>query len=215
MIKPLMLCCGLLTGLIVTTAAQAAQNAAAESPQQTLKTAVERMQDLIRQHHDAYKADPEQFYQVVNDVVVPHFDVPFISRLVLAKYWRTATPAQRSAFQSSFTSMLIHTYADAMLDNYDSAKVQWQPSRRVTADATRTQVDSVLARDNGEKYQVSFSMRRVDGQWKIYDVIIDNLSLVLNFRSQITSQVKRVGLDATIAKMQRGELIEKNGSSSS
>lgn len=216
MTKSLLLCVALLAGASGVAAAQSAPAATQTtqtdlSPQQTLKSAVERIQELIRKNHDAYKADPEQFYKVVTDVVVPHFDVPVIARLVLARYWRTATAAQRQAFQSSFTNMLVRSYADALLDNYNSAKVEWRPSR-VAADATRARVDSVLVRDTGQKYPISFSMLRIGGQWKIYDIVVDNLSLALNFRSQITSEVGRIGLDAVITKMQHGNLLKKKES---
>lgn len=204
MIKRIMLCLA-MTGL--TTLAVAATAQPKESPEQTLRSTVDHLQQLIRENHREYKADPEKFYRVVNDVVVPRFDVPYISQLVLARYWRTASPAQRKAFEDSFKDMLIRSYADALLDNYDSTKVEWKPER-IDPHATRARVDTVLVRNNGQNYPISFSLHVVDGQWKIYDITVNNLSLALNFRSQIVGEVKRIGLDAVIKKMQRGDFTK-------
>lgn len=179
--------------------------ASTQSPEQTLRSNVEQLQGLIQKNHKQYKADPESFYKVVNEIVVPLFDVPYIGQIVLAKYWRTASPSQRKEFQSAFKTMLIRSYANALLDNANSTKVVWEPSR-VADNAERATVNTELVQDTGQKYPISFSVHKVDGDWKIYDITVNNISLALNFRSQITADVKRSGLDAVIKRMQSGQM---------
>lgn len=178
-------------------------HAAQQSPEDALRSTVEQLQSLIQKNHAKYESDHAAWYKVVNDVVVPRFDVPYIARLVLARDWRTATPAQRTAFQDAFKTMLIHSYANALLDNAQSTKVEWKPSR-VADGAKDATVNTVLVRDNGQQYPISFSVHLVDGDWKIYDIQVNNISLALNFRSQIAAEVKREGLDKVIEQMQNG-----------
>lgn len=179
--------------------------ASQQSPEHTLRSSVEQLQSLIQKNHKQYKTDPESFYKVVNKIVVPLFDVPYIGQIVLARYWRTATPTQREEFQSAFKTMLIHSYANALLDNAGSTKVVWKPSR-VSDNAKEATVNTELVQDTGQKYPISFSVHKVDGDWKIYDITVNNISLALNFRSQITADVKRSGLDAVIKRMQNGQM---------
>lgn len=182
-------------------AAQAASN----TPEQALRSTVEQLQTLIEKNHKQYKAHPETFYKIVNKIVVPRFDVPYIGQLVLARYWRQATAAQRKAFQDAFKNMLIRSYANALLDNANSTKVIWEPTRN-DPNAKRATVRTVLQKDTGPKYPIDFAVHKVDGQWKIYDITVNGISLVLNFRSQITSDVKRSGLDTVIKRMQSGQV---------
>lgn len=187
--------------------------ASVQTPQAALKSNVEHLQSLIKQHHDEYKSDPQAFYKVVNEVVVPRFDVPYIAQLVMGRYWRQATPQQRKEFQGAFKNMLIRSYANALLDNANKTSVEWLPSR-YDKDSKRATVNTVLTRDNGQKYPIDFRVRLVDGSWKIYDIVIDNISLVLNFRTQIGNDLRRNGIDAVIAKL-KGERMGSGNSSSS
>lgn len=176
-----------------------AVHAASTGPEQAVRETVEKIQSLIQKHHAHYKKDHAAFYEAVNQVAVPHFDLPYISQIVLARYWRTASPHQRKAFESAFKNMLIRSYANSLLDNAGSTKIVWKPARVSGNDAT---VRTKLERGNGKTYPVDFSVHKVDGNWKIYDITIDNLSLALNFRSQIDSSVQREGLNKVIHKLE-------------
>lgn len=191
--------------LLLCLASVAVAAAAVETPQAALKTNVEHLQTLIQKNHDHYKADPQAFYKVVNEVVVPRFDVPYIAQIVMGRYWRQATPEQRTAFQNAFKNMLIHSYANALLDNSNNTTVEWLPSRYQEG-SDRATVNTVLKRENGQKYPIDFKVRLVDGSWKIYDIVIDNISLALNFRTQIGNDLKRNGIDAVIAKLKSEDM---------
>ena len=106
-------------------------HAAPTPPDVAVKETTEKMRSLIAANHAAYKADKNKFYAVVDEVLVPRFDVPGISKLVLGRNWRSATPEQRTRFQSAFKNSLIRNYADALLENYDSADAKFQSLRLV------------------------------------------------------------------------------------
>ncbi|MBX6419394.1 MAG: ABC transporter substrate-binding protein [Nevskia sp.] len=200
MFKSLVTCLAL--SLSLAGAALAA--GAPPAPDAALRNATEEVRGMIRDHYAEYRADQAKFYQAIDQVVVPHFDVPYIAQLVLARNWRTATPEQRARFAQAFKDMLVRSYANAMLDNYNSVKIAWQPAR-LAPGADDATVVSTLTRDNGQVYTIGFRVHLVNGDWKIYDLNIENISLVTNFRAQINAEIKRTSLDDVIARMEKGE----------
>ncbi len=185
-----------------------AQAADVKAPDQVAQDATAQIQQLLKDNHAKYKADNKLYYKVVNDVVVPHFDVPYIGRLVLGRNARTATDDQRTRFQNAFKEMLIRSYADVMLDNYESVKVTWQPVR-MAAGATDVTVNSSLLRDGKPPVPVGFVMHLVGNDWKIYDITVENISVVINFRTQINAEIQKSGLDSVITRMESGEYSTK------
>jgi phospholipid transport system substrate-binding protein len=188
--------------------AVSAQAADIKAPDQVAQDATTQIQQLLRDNHAKYKADNKLYYKVVNDVIVPHFDVPYIGRLVLGRNAKAATDDQRTRFQNAFKDMLIRSYANALLDNYDSVKVSWQPLR-MAAGATDVTVNSSLLRDGKQPVPVGFAMHLVSNDWKIYDITVENISLVINFRTQINAEIQKNGLDSVITRMESGDYSAK------
>ncbi|MES2488388.1 MAG: ABC transporter substrate-binding protein [Pseudomonadota bacterium] len=195
----------LLSAALMSITAHAA---APKAPDQVAQDATTQLLQLLTANHVKYKADSKLYYKTVNDVVVPLFDVPYIGRLVLGRNGKTATDEQRTRFQNAFKDMLIRSYANAMLDNFDSVKVSWQPLR-MAAGATDVTVSSTLLREGKQPVPVGFAMRLTGTEWKIYDITVENISLVINFRSQINEEIKKNGLDSVIARMESGEYSAK------
>jgi phospholipid transport system substrate-binding protein len=176
----------------------------AQAPDAALKTTTDQIRGMIKAHYAEYRANQTAFYQAVNDVVVPRFDVPGIARLVLGLDYRTATPDQRTRFAAAFKDMLVHSYANAMLDNNNSVSINWMPPR-ISDNGTDAAVNTALTRDNGQSYAIGFRVHVVDGDWKVYDITVENVSLVLNFRTQLNAEIKRSSLDDVISRMQNGQ----------
>ena len=185
-----------------TTLASAA--APTVAPDAVVKGTTEKLQKLIAENHVKYKADLKTFYKVVDEIVVPHFDQRYIAQLVLARSWKTASEDQRLRFQTAFKNMLMRSYANSMLENYDSVKADWLPLR-MAANATDVTVNSKLLRKQGTPIAVGFQMHIAGGEWRIYDILIENLSLISNFRAQFAAEIKKSGIDAVIARMESGE----------
>src|SRR5690349_245898 len=145
---------------------------------------------------------------LVDDVIVPKFDTKYIAQLILARHWKTASEEQRSRFQAAFKDMLVHSYANALVEYHTQVKAEWQPLR-MAPDATDVTVQSRLVREGGKPpLPIGFAMRLKDGEWKVYDIVIENLSLVTSFRSQINSEIKRTSLDALIQRLESGQKLE-------
>ena len=146
---------------------------------------------------------------MLNSKLTGLFDVRYISQLALGKYWRTATPAQRDRFVNAFQAGFINAYGDAMLELADDVKVVWTPTR-VSPDATQATIRGTLKRNNGSPVQLGFVARAVGNDWKIFDVKIESISLITNFRAQLNSDLQTMTLDQLIAQMESGAYFKRN-----
>ena len=177
-------------------------------PDEVVKTTTERLQKEIGAREKEFKADQTRLYAFVDEVIVPKFDTKYIAQLILARHWKAASADQRTRFQAAFKDMLVHSYANALVEYHSSVKAEWQPLR-MAPDATDVTVNSRLVRGNGKPpLPIGFAMRLKDGEWKVYDIVIENLSLVTSFRSQINSEIKRTSLDALIQRLESGQKLE-------
>jgi phospholipid transport system substrate-binding protein len=190
----------LMTLLFAVSGAQAANIA----PDQSVRAATDELQANIKQHRGEYTNDSAKFYKMVDETVVPHFDTKAIGQQVLGRNWRQASDEQRTRFVSAFKNSLVHSYADALLKYSDSVKLDWKASRAPAADAKETTVQADLVRQQGPPIPLGFSVHDVDNDWKIYDVVIDGVSLGMTFRSQFNQEIKTNGLDGLISRLEKG-----------
>lgn len=187
-----------------------AQAAPAQPADEVIKTATTEFQGLISANHESYRKDLESFYKVVDEKVVPNFDTKGIAQLALGRNWKTATPEQRTRFEAAFKNSLIRTYARAMLDYHDSVKAEWAPLR-AAAGASDVTVNAKLLRKDAPPIALAFSAHAVDDEWKIYDIAVENISLITNFRGQLNNEIKANGLDAVIKKFEDNSYFKKAG----
>lgn len=197
---------GLLLALPVGAQQGAAVKMPAQTPDAVIKSTTDQLQDLISKNKATYEADKAAFYKVVDELVVPRFDTKYIAQLILARNWRGATPEQRSRFEVAFKNMLIRTYADTMLEYSSQVKAEIKPLR-LDPKATDVTVNTNVLRTSGPPIPVGFSLHVVDGEWKIWDISVENISVITAFRSQIAAEVKTSSLDAVIQKLEAGQAI--------
>lgn len=174
-----------------------------QTPDAAIHEATDKLRTLITQNHDRYKADIGSFYAVVDQVVVPRFDAPYIGKLVLGRSWKSANESQRRRFVTAFKNSLVHTYATALLDNYNAVKEDWKPVHSAP-DASDANVHVDLLRQSGPPVPIGFSVHRVGTEWLVYDVTVDGVSLASNFRSQFSEEIAKNGLDQLIERLAHG-----------
>lgn len=197
-----------LTLLLATGSAWAATS----KPQDALKmveNTANQMISALKQHHDELQQHPNRIYGLVQKIVLPHFDFEAISRWVLAKYWRRASQQQRQRFTDEFRTLLVRTYAKALL-NYSGEKITYRPVQAAT-DAKDVTVRSEVHRSDGPAVPIDYQLHYKDGAWKVYDVNIDGVSLVTNYRSSLGSQIGREGLNAVIDKIHQRNTESSSG----
>lgn len=191
--------------LAATAQAGAATPSAASSPADVVQGTTTELLTRIRSHQAEYRAEPMKFYRVVDELVLPHFDWAYISKLILARNWKDASQAQRDRFATAFQSMLIKTYADALLEYHDAAKIEWLGSETHPSKPL-ARVSSQLVRSDGPPIPVGFAMHQDAQQWKVYDISIDSVSLVNSFRGQFNAEIRSNGLDALIQRLEQTKI---------
>ena len=154
----------------------------------------------IDSRRDEFRKDPTGLYELVENTWLPHFDTPYAAQLVLGQHWRNATPEQRKRFVEAFYKSLLYTYGDAMVD-FTADRLKVFPTK-VGPQDTRATVRTEVKRSNGTKVAVNYTMRKVNGEWKAWDVVIDGISYVKSYREDYGAEVAQKGLDAVIARLE-------------
>ncbi len=168
-------------------------------PQALVRDTSERMLSVLRAQREQLEKHPERIYDLVNEIVIPHFDFSRISRWVLGKYWRQATPEQRRRFENEFRTLLVKTYATSLLEFIDD---QFRyPPVRMKPGAKRVTVRTDVIRQGAQPVRIEYRLFRGRDGWKAYDVLVEGVSLVANYRSSFAEEIRKSGLDALIARL--------------
>lgn len=170
-------------------------------PDQVIQQTAQAILSEVNNNRAVLEKDPQKVYALVGKLLLPHFDFDYASRLVLGPYWRTATPLQRKAFEDAFYRFLINSYSKGLLKgNYSTGNLKVSPWRG-NADDTRAMVRTEVLRSNAPPLQVDYAMVRTPHGWQAYDVSIEGISYVLNYRNQFGPEIQQKGLDALIARL--------------
>lgn len=194
---------GLFSAKVAAEPGEAAQEARA--PDEIIKQAVTTVRSLIEENADEYASDKAAFYAMIEREIVPYFDLPYIARLVLGRHAREASTDQRRRFTRAFKNTLIRSYAEAMLEYSDDVDAAFDPLR-MREDADQVTVNTRLIPRDGQDIPVGFVMHKKDGEWLIFDVNIEGISLVTNFRAQFNQRIRADGLDKLIERLEQGEI---------
>jgi phospholipid transport system substrate-binding protein len=193
---------------LVLVCALPAPSLAAESAQRLLEETTGVVIETLQEERQAIREDPRRAYQLIDDLLMPHVDLPRIARFVLGRHWRTASEEQRARFTEEFRWLLLRTYGSALREYIDeaaeqarAARVSYQPVRE-GADPLETTVRSTIVTPDGERYVVTYRMHRRDGDWKVYDIVLEGVSLVSSYRSSISSDVAQLGIDGVIGQLE-------------
>jgi len=176
---------------------------AAQDPAQVVRSVAQTFLKDLDAHREQYSKNPTELHQAVDRDVLPYFDAQYAARLVLARYWRTATAQQRTEFINAFENSMFTNYGSALL-GFQSNRLQVLPSRTAPG-ATDALVRTVIHRDDGSTVSVNFALHQTPQGWKAWDVIVEGISYVKSFRDDFGSQIEQQGLDAVIQRLQRGE----------
>ncbi len=175
--------------------------AAVVPPDQVARETADATLREIKARRQELSANPQKLYALVEQQLLPHFDFERMSQLVLGKYWRDANPEQRERFSTSFQRMLVRSYSHALIE-YDSERIEWAPLR-MPAGTTDVLVRSNVIRKGGPPIPINYNVHLKGGQWLVYDVTIDAISLVTNYRGTFSSEIRKGGIDSLIAKLEQ------------
>jgi len=182
----------LICFVILFIASITANAAPAISADQLVRNTAETMLARIDANRDRIQAEPEYIYEMVNEVMLPHVDFTRMARWVLGKHWRRANPEQRQQFVNEFRTLIVRTYSTALLE-YSGQKIDFLPARG-KAGSKQVSVKTEIHPAQGPTIPITYSLyENDDAQWKVYDVSIDGISLVNNYRTSFSSQIRRAG----------------------
>ncbi len=179
--------------------------AATETPDLTMQRLTNQVFERLEQKEAFMKANPDQVQAVgrelVDEFVLPFLDMELMSRWIVGKSWRSATADQRSRFQAEFTNMLIRTYASALLE-FRGKQVIFKPFHHDPKRKDAVVKAEFSGGDGAPAVPVLFRVRLDKQQaWKVFDIIVDGVSLVKNYRSSFGAEIRKVGLEGLIKRL--------------
>jgi phospholipid transport system substrate-binding protein len=177
----------------VTLPAQAADTMA---PDALSKAVTEEVLAVLKADKDIQSGNQKKVVELVEKKVLPHFNFTRMTRLAVGGNWRQASPEQQKQLTNEFRTLLVQTYA-ATLTAYRDEKVEFRPLR-MKPDDTDVLVRTSIVQSSGKPVPVDYRMEKTDAGWKVYDVIVAELSLVQNYRGTFNSEVQKGGIDGLI-----------------
>ncbi len=166
-----------------------------------------RLDELIRQLGDnaeQIQKDPNIACRISDELMAPHIDFPRITRLIIGKHWRDTNESQRQQLIKEIETLLIRSYVTAMVSYVDQIVAQqkgtrYHPSRYKSGDR-KTSVRATIPLEGGQTADVQYQLY-YRGEWKIYDIRIEGISLAITYRNSFGEQIKKIGLDGLIAQL--------------
>jgi len=191
----------LLLGIVTAVVVIGLASAAADSPNAVIEDSMVVLTEKLDGRKAELAADRKSLYALIDEMLLPRFDRKFAAQLVLARHWRSASEAQRTRFIEAFYQALLRRYADGILE-FDPSKITVMPYRG-DASKPRTKVRSTVALDDGSKVAVDYDLVKRESGWLVYNVVIEGVSYVTNFRAELDAEIRSTSLDAVIARLER------------
>jgi phospholipid transport system substrate-binding protein len=186
--------------LFALSLAVAAPSWASAPPDELVRKTTEEILALTKANREAYTKDLSKLYKMADEKVLPHFDFSRMAQWVLGANWRSATPEQRTRFTGEFRTLLVRTYATALL-NYTDQKIIYLPLVSKPDDTDVVVKTEVKQTSGGPNIPIHYTFYKKNDDWKVYDVSIEGVSLVTNYRSVYSGKIRNEGMEALIASV--------------
>ncbi len=191
----------LILAILLVAGLSSGSFAADETPNEVVESAVALFAAGLDGRRDELAADRAALYELIDEILLPRFDRKYAAQVVLAKHWRDASESQRERFIEAFYQALLRRYADGLLQ-FESDKIKVLPYRG-DASKSRTRVRSTVQLENGSKVAVDYDLVKRESGWLLFNVTIEGISYVRNFRAEIDSEIRSSSLDAAIRRLER------------
>ncbi len=178
-----------------------AANASANSPNDVITSAIDELAKVLDGRKEELAADPVALKAVIDPILLPRFDRRYAAQLVLGKHWRDATSEQRDRFVEAFYDAMLRKYSDGVTE-FDQDRVEVLPYRGDDS-KPRTMVRTIVTLNDGARTPVNYGMVKRDSGWMIFDVTIEGVSYIRNFRAELDSEVASTGLEQMISRFEK------------
>lgn len=179
---------------------------AQQAPDRLIEELTQELYALIDENRETYESDLDALKNDVNTRMRQHMDTIYSARLVLGRHGRGLETQKITDFADALSTALMDEYANRLLD-FDSRNTVEVMPFEADQDPRRTRVRTRLKLDNGSIMPIDYIMRQHDGQWLVFDVIAEGISYVATFRNQIGEQISQIGFEATLAGLQKGDVV--------
>jgi phospholipid transport system substrate-binding protein len=174
---------------------------AATDPQALVKKTTEQVLAEVTSKKQELKANPGRIYPLIDDILLPRFDFNQIARLVLGEHWKSASKVEKSRFTNEFRELLVRTYATALL-SYSGEEIEYPPIN-LGPGAKKVKVKTEVKNQGSGAVPIDYSLYLGKGDWKVYDVTIDGVSLVSTYRTNFNSHIRRNSLSRLIVDLKQ------------
>ncbi|NCF74470.1 MAG: ABC transporter substrate-binding protein [Gammaproteobacteria bacterium] len=170
------------------------------TPTAVIESAVALLAEKMDGRREELASDRDSLYALIDEVLLPRFDQKFAAQMVLAKHWRTADEAQRTRFIDAFYQALLRRYADGLLE-FEQDQVKVLPFRGDDS-KPRAKVKSTVELSDGTKVAVDYELVKRESGWLLFNVVIEGVSYIRNFRTEIDSEIRSTSLEAVIERLE-------------
>ncbi len=168
-------------------------------PEELVKQITSDVMTAVKTDKQLAAGDRQKALKLAEEKILPHIDFEEATRLAVGRSWREASPGQRKKLVEEFRAMLVRTYSNA-LEGYQGQEMKVLPSRAKPGDDEAT-VRNQFSRAGGKPVPIDYQMRKTGSGWKIYDISVEGISLVLTYRSEFDQVVKQEGIDGLLKRL--------------
>lgn len=175
------------------------------APNEFVQAVADNALQAVKRDEAVKRGDLNRINQLVDELILPYVNFEKTTRLAAGRHWRQASPEQQQALVDAFRGTLIRTYSGALSNVDEVSRINIQPFRG-DASADDVVVRSLVTRSNGPSVGVDYRLEQTPEGWKVYDINVENIWLIQNYRNQFAQQIQQSGFDGLIAALNQNNL---------
>lgn len=168
-------------------------------PDALVKTTAEEVLTILKQDKDLQAGNTRKAVELIEAKVLPHFDFTRMTRLAMGKNWNKASDTQKTELVNQFRTLLVRTYSSSV-SQYKNQTIEYKPTKLAAEDKEAT-VKTVVVQPGGQPIPIDYRMEKMPEGWKVFDIAVDGVSLVTNYRGEFNSQVEQGGVDGLLKSL--------------
>ena len=166
------------------------------APDEMVRRTTADVLNIIKQDKDIQSGNTSKIVELAEEKVLPNFNFARMTQLAVGKNWREASDAQKQALTKEFRTLLVRTYSTS-LAQYRNQTIDVKPMKFTPSD-TEVTVKTLINQPGGQAIPLDYSMEKSTQGWKVYDILVDGVSLVTNYRSTFAEEVRKGGIDGLV-----------------
>lgn len=169
----------------------------AGAPTDLMRTTVDKVVAVLKNPRLQSDARKKERRDQLRQVIYPRFDFAAMAKRSLGSHWRSLTPEEQREFEEVFTDLLESSYVD-QIESYNDEKILYI---REIQDDNYAEVSTKIATSKGEEFSINYKLHLVNQSWKVYDIVIENISLINNYRSQFNRIIMKSSYKELLRRM--------------